>query len=479
MSQEEQNILFLSLRVACFATALGLPWALLFGWLFARRSFWGRSFLETTLTLPLVLPPIVTGYVLLSLLGRNSWLGRSLHTLQIDIPFTQYAAILAASIVSFPLLLRAVQIAIEHVDPKLEEAARTLGATSFQIFFQITLPLAWKGIIAGMLLAFTRSLGEFGATIIFAGNIPGQTQTLPLAIYSLDQAGTTQSEWMAQKLVWWMILLSLFATGLSRLLQRPTHHKPLKNKEHLENQKLTTTPKESFFVAPKASSDLRPREHFLQVECTYRHTAFSLRTKWETKAGITALCGPSGSGKTTTLHCIAGLYTPQSGHIQHNDLVFLDTHNTIDIPPEQRRIGMVFQEDRLFPHLTVQKNLLFGYKKCPIQSRTIHPQELIKQLHLESLLHRKPNTLSGGERQRVALARAFLMSPQLLLLDEPFNSLDPVRKKHLLQHVTHLHQRYGIPIVFVSHDERDIEQLAEFRIDITTVSSNMLEEKVG
>lgn len=184
---EEWQALALSARVGLTATVVALPFGIALGWLLARRRFPGRALLETALALPLVLPPVVTGYFLLVVLGQNGPVGAWLARAGVTVAFTWKAAAVASGVLGFPLLVRTIQVAMQAVDPGLESAARTLGAGPARVFLRITLPLAQHGILAGAVLAFARSVGEFGATVIFAGNIPGETRTLPLAIYTLLQ----------------------------------------------------------------------------------------------------------------------------------------------------------------------------------------------------------------------------------------------------------------------------------------------------
>ena len=196
MTAEEIQIVFFSLTMALFGTALILPPGVALGWLLARKQWPGKTLVETIVALPLVLPPVVTGLVLLRLLGRHGPIGGWLdRTFQTDVVFTWRAVIIALSVMSIPLLVRNARAAIEEVDPEMEQMARTLGSPEWRVFLFITLPLAKRGILAGMLLAFARSLGEFGATIMVAGNIPGQTTTLPVAIYQNVQLGQDASVW--------------------------------------------------------------------------------------------------------------------------------------------------------------------------------------------------------------------------------------------------------------------------------------------
>jgi molybdate transport system permease protein len=177
----------LSLWVACWATLLAVPLALWVAWVLARKRFWGKSALNAVVHLPLVLPPVVTGYLLLGLFGRNGAAGRLLDSIGLSLAFHWTGAVLAAIIMGFPLMVRAMRLAIEAVDPKLEEAAATLGAPRWSVFARVTLPLITPGILAGAVMGFAKAMGEFGATITFVANIPGQTQTLPSAIWAALQ----------------------------------------------------------------------------------------------------------------------------------------------------------------------------------------------------------------------------------------------------------------------------------------------------
>ena len=180
----------LSLKVAGWATLINLVLGVGVGYLLARARFPGRDVLDTFLTLPMVLPPTVLGYYLLVAIGRKSWLGTWLReSLGVNLIFTWQGAVIAASIVAFPLVFKPARAAFEAVDGQLEQAARVLGVSEVGVFFRVTLPLAWRGILAGLLLAFARAMGEFGATLMVAGSIPGKTQTLSVAVYEAVQAG--------------------------------------------------------------------------------------------------------------------------------------------------------------------------------------------------------------------------------------------------------------------------------------------------
>lgn len=181
--------LVLSLRVASVATLLSLASGLFAAWVLARHDFRGKSLFDALTTLPLVMPPTVLGYYLLVALGQQSPVGRFFNDIGWPLVFTWRGAALAAAVASFPLLVQAARAGFESVDPRLEDMARTLGRSEVSIFWRVTLPLAWRSILAGTVLAFARALGEFGVTLMVAGNIPGRTQTMAIAIYDLVQAG--------------------------------------------------------------------------------------------------------------------------------------------------------------------------------------------------------------------------------------------------------------------------------------------------
>jgi molybdate transport system permease protein len=196
MSGAEWQLVGFSLRMAFASLLLILPVGLALAWWLARKNWRGKALVETLVSLPLVLPPVVTGLVLLQLFGRRGPVGSWLHhTFNYDVVFTWRAVVLALATMSLPLFVRAVRTAFEEVDIKFEQLARTLGAGEWRVFFTITLPLAKRGVLAGTLLAFARALGEFGATIMVAGNIPGRTTTLPVAIYAAVQNGEDAHAW--------------------------------------------------------------------------------------------------------------------------------------------------------------------------------------------------------------------------------------------------------------------------------------------
>jgi len=215
---EEWAALALSLKVSFWAVFLSLPLALLVAWVLARREFRGKSLLSALVYLPLILPPVVTGYLLLLMFGRAGIIGEFLARFGIVLAFRWTGAALAAAIMGFPLMVRAIRLAIEAADPKLEAAAATLGAGPISRFILVTLPLIAPGILAGAVLGFAKAMGEFGATITFVANIPGQTQTLPSAIYAFLQVPGGESS--ALRLVGLSLFVALGAVLISEWLAR-------------------------------------------------------------------------------------------------------------------------------------------------------------------------------------------------------------------------------------------------------------------
>ncbi len=213
MNISDWQIVWFSIRTAFFAAILILPVGVFAAWLLARFSFRGKSLFETIITLPLVMPPVATGLILLRLVGRKGWFGSSLLEWSgINIVFTWKAVVLAMAVMSFPLLVRAARVAFEEVNPRLEQVAYSLGARPFRVFTSITLPLAKRGIIAGFVLAFARALGEFGATILVAGNIPGKTATLSVSIYNEIQLGHDEN---AFRLLFYSVVLAFVTLWVS------------------------------------------------------------------------------------------------------------------------------------------------------------------------------------------------------------------------------------------------------------------------
>ena len=218
MSSDDWQLVNFTAWVSALSTLAIVPPGIALAWLLARRDWFGKSLVETLVALPLVMPPIATGLILLKILGRRGPIGGWLHAhLGMDVVFTWRAVAIALGVMSFPLLVRAARVAFEEINPRLEQIARTLGASPWRVFWTITVPLARRGLLAGVLFAFARALGEFGATIMVAGNIPGETSTLSLAIYQSVQLGEDPR---AFRLLGISVVLAFAAVWSSELIQR-------------------------------------------------------------------------------------------------------------------------------------------------------------------------------------------------------------------------------------------------------------------
>ena len=209
LSPEELSALYLSAKVACFATLFCIPFAIALAWCLARYEFRLKFLVEAILQLPMVLPPVVLGYLLLILFGNKGWIGQYLHQMGIELAFNWKGAVLASMIVAFPLMVQPIRLSFQMMNQQLEHIAGSLGASPIKVFFSINLPLALPGILIGSILCFSRSLGEFGATMTFVGNIPDETRTIPIAIYSFLQQ--PEGEQMAMRLVTLSLILAFSA----------------------------------------------------------------------------------------------------------------------------------------------------------------------------------------------------------------------------------------------------------------------------
>jgi molybdate transport system permease protein len=413
----------------------------------------GKALIEGIFISPLVLPPTVVGFLLLLLFGRNGAIGQFLLQFDLTIIFTWQAAAITATVVSFPLMYKTALGAFEQIDANLLNAARTLGASEWQVFWRIMLPLAWPGILAGTILAFARALGEFGATLMLAGNIPGQTQTIPMAIYFAVEAGD-----MRQAAIWVLIILSLSLSVLTAVnfwtdLQRISRQS--NSSQKLESNFSQTA---SYFTT---KSTIKQPESGLCLKIFKPLSGFALDVGFDISPEVLGILGASGSGKSMTLRCIAGLETPSSGKIAVNGKVLFDSAEGINVPSKDRRIGFLFQNYALFPHLSVAQNVAFGLQHLSESDRKLRVQEQLISVQMSGLENRYPHELSGGQQQRVALARAIAPSPDLLLLDEPFSALDTHLRSQLERELMQTLANYRGITLFVSHNLEEVYRVCK------------------
>ncbi|MGL4622658.1 molybdate ABC transporter permease subunit [Chroococcidiopsis sp.] len=437
--------LWISLKTALFATSitflLGIAAAY---WMLGYRGKW-KSLFEGIFISPLILPPTVVGFLLLLLFGKNGALGKFLEPLNISVVFTWYAAVITATVVSFPLMYKTALGAFEQIDPNLQRAARTLGASEFTVFWRVNLPLALPGISAGTTLAFARALGEFGATLMLAGNIPGETQTLPMAIYFAVEAGAMNEAWLWSSII---LAISLSAIAAANFWQESrigvrSKERGVRERGRISNHQL-----------PIINYQLQITNSKLIVDIQKQLGNFQLNVSFNAGDRQTlGMLGASGAGKSMILQCIADIETPTKGRIVLNGRVLFDSERRINIPARDRRVAFLFQNYALFPHLTVTQNIAFGLPKG--MSKTKNKQQIEAQLaavQLQGLENRYPHQLSGGQQQRVALARALATQPEALLLDEPFSALDTHLRSQLEKQLISTLSTYPGITLFVTHN---------------------------
>jgi molybdate ABC transporter permease protein len=434
--------LYISLATTCAATV-----ATFFLGMAAARVMYDvrggfRAWMDGLLTLPLVLPPTVVGFFLLLIFGRRSFIGSALERVGITIAFSWPATVIAATVIAFPLMYRTTLGAFEQVNPTLLQAARTLGASEWVVFRRVLLPLAGPGVIAGTVLAFARALGEFGATLMLAGNIPGRTQTMPIAIFSSAEAGDMHSAFL------WVCLIVIFSLAIIRLLnvQRKT-----RRIERTEPDESATDASDQVHYAVVPNGSFKPPGG-LEVAVERSLENFTLRIALSAGQGSVGLLGPSGSGKSMTLRMIAGVSRPDRGRIVLNGRVLFDSATGENIPAAKRRVGLVFQDYALFPHLTVAENVGFGLSRFAKAERAARIWKQLEQMGIGELAHRYPGQISGGQRQRVAIARCMAMEPDALLLDEPFAALDPHLRRRTEEQLRSTLAGFKGAVVFVTHD---------------------------
>ena len=445
--------LWISLKSSAIATFftffLGIAAA---RWMLSTRIP-GKALIEGIFISPLVLPPTVVGFLLLLLFGRNGAIGQFLLKFDLTIIFTWQAAVITATVVSFPLMYKTALGAFEQIDTNLLNAARTLGASEGTVFWRIMLPLAWPGILAGTILAFARALGEFGATLMLAGNIPGQTQTIPMAIYFAVEAGD-----MRQAAIWVLIILSL-ALSVLTLVNYWTYLpriSPQPNPNYQRQSNLAQFSSQFTIKPPR-----KQLEGGLFLNIFKPLSGFALEVGFDIGQEVLGILGASGSGKSMTLRCIAGLETPNSGKIAVNGKVLFDSAEGINLPSKDRRIGFLFQNYALFPHLNVAQNIAFGLQHLSKSEQKFRVKEQLVSVQMLGMENRYPHELSGGQQQRVALARAIAPNPDLLLLDEPFSALDTHLRSQLERELMQVLANYRGITLFVSHNLEEVYRVCK------------------
>ncbi|MFJ5832792.1 ABC transporter permease [Streptomyces sp. NPDC093089] len=463
----------LSLLVSCWALGLSLFLGVPLAWLLARVPFPGKAVVRSLVLLPMVLPPTVGGVALLLAFGRRGLLGPWLESaFGITLPFHTSGAVLAATFVAMPFLVISLEGALGGLRPRYEETAASLGASPVRVFLTVTLPMVAPGLIAGAALTWARALGEFGATITFAGNLPGTTQTLPLQVYLLlqDEPEAATSVSLLLLAIAMAVLIALRGrwTGTPQE-RRPRPTPPTgpedaspspslpPSPEPLPAQGATESRESEGDTKPVPSSHIAPESGTRRWPLHAEVTGFT-RLVLDADAGTTiAVVGPNGAGKTTLLRALLGL-TPRA----HAALRLGETDVT-GLPPHRRRVAWVPQDGALFPHLTALANTAYGLRAqgVPRAEARREARAWLDRLGVGHLAHRRPAQLSGGQAQRVALARALAARPRLLVLDEPLAALDQTTRAHVRHTLrTHLAGFGGVCLI-VTHDPVEAVSLAD------------------
>ncbi|MGD9482779.1 ABC transporter permease [Streptomyces sp. TRM70308] len=432
----------LSLVVSGWALALSLLLGVPLAWLLARVPFRGKAVVRSLVLLPMVLPPTVGGVALLLGFGRRGLLGPWLEEwFGLTLPFRTAGAVVAATFVAMPFLVISLEGALAGLHRRYEETAASLGAAPLRVFGTVTLPMVAPGLAAGAALTWARALGEFGATITFAGNLPGSTQTLPLHVYLLlqdDPAAATSVS---------LLLLAIALAVLVALRGRFTG---------APSGRPRPAPDTAPDPAPRPPPGPAPRGEgswALHAEVT----GFT-RLVLDAAPGTTiAVVGPNGAGKTTLLRALLGLTDRAAARVRLGDA------EVGGRAPHRRGIAWVPQDGALFPHLSALANTAYGLRTrgVPRAEARAQARRWLDRLDVGHLAHRRPAQLSGGQAQRVALARALAARPRLLLLDEPLAALDQTtraRVRHLLRR--HL-DGFGGVCLLVTHDPVEAVALAD------------------
>lgn len=453
----------LSTVVSLWALGLSLVLGVPLAWLLARVPFKGKALVRSLVLLPMVLPPTVGGVALLLGFGRRGLLGPWLEdTFGITLPFHTSGAVLAATFVAMPFLVISLEGALGGLKQSYEETAASLGASPVRVFFTVTLPMVAPGLIAGAALTWARALGEFGATITFAGNLPGTTQTLPLQVYLLlqDQPEAATSVSLLLLAIAMGVLIALRGRWTGTPADRKAAEAPPVAEEPAPTASAATAepakPAEPAEPAAPDASGAAPRDGG-RWPLHAAVTGFN-RLTLDAEPGTTiAVVGENGAGKTTLLRALLGL-TPRA----HAELRLGDTDVTA-LPPHKRQVAWVPQDGALFPHLSALANTAYGLRarRVPRAEARAQARAWLDRLGVGHLAHRKPAQLSGGQAQRVALARALAARPRLLLLDEPLAALDQTtraRVRHTLR--THLAEFGGVCLI-VTHDPVEAVSLAD------------------
>ena len=462
-----QAALWLSIRTCLTATlvcvALGIPLALLLS-----RSWPGVRFARVLAILPMTMPPVVAGIALLATFGRRGVLGTYLEAWDAPIAFTTTAVVLAQVFVAMPYLVVTLEAALRSRNTQAETTARTLGAGPWRVLTQITLPLAAPALARGTALALGRSLGEFGATIAFAGSREGVTRTMPLAIYLEKESDTATALALAVVLIGMsFIIVGATTVDWSGLVGALLSGRRERAEQEVSSSSEPSSDEESDSDVPSSASTAsteppqgtgRGQDLHVTFELPERDVVVNL----EVEAGrTTALIGPNGSGKSTVCSVVAGLLDAENGHVVLGGRV-LDGPGGF-VRAGRRQVALLSQQPGVFTHMSVLGNVVFALR-CQGVSRaeaTRRARTELASVGAGHLASRSGGALSGGQAARVALARALATGPRLLVLDEPMAALDVTARQEMRRLVARRCAEEGLTLLLVTHDVLDLTALAE------------------
>lgn len=474
---------------AVVSVAIGFP----LGFLLATKQFTGQRVVRTLILLPLVLPPVVSGLALLYTWGRSAPLGAALTEAGLGLAYTTAAVIVAQIFVSMPFMVMSVETAVAAQGSRYELAAAELGATPARVFFTVSLPLLRPGIITGAVLCFARSLGEFGATLTFAGSLEGVTRTMPLQIYLVRESDPQSAIALSLLLVVVALLIIVLAyrSPHAPKLRRPAPLSPTSLGDADDGVDRTTGSQRSGVPEAATTTDAvtttgtmtttdavtttvaeatapsggLPRREFpadhptlnLHASLAERGSSLDITVP---SAATTAIIGRNGAGKSTLFQILTGALAADDGRLQIGDEVIFDLDAGIWPPIHARGIVHLAQNPMLFPHLNVIDNVAFGLRCRGVSKQEAHRrgQEMLDSLGVGFTSQRRPHAVSGGQAARIALARALVIDPTLLLLDEPLAALDVdvrIETRAVMRRVLK-----GRTAMLVTHDVEDVIRLA-------------------
>lgn len=461
--------LLTSTIAAMACVVLGFP----LGYLLATRTFRGQRVIRTLILLPLVLPPVVSGLALLYTWGRTAFLGSLLTDMGLGLAYTSAAVVFAQIFVALPFMVMSVETAVAARGQDFELAAAELGATPNRVFFHVTLPLLRQGIMTGAILCFARALGEFGATLTFAGSLSGVTRTMPLQIYLVRETDPQSAIALSLLLIAVALIIIVFA-------YRSPHAPRLRAPRLRGSQSVTPATDGTRAGGPQASggtvrADVSPPAGGVEPK-TASASTIHLRASVPERGldldlsfpagSTTALIGRNGAGKSSLFQIMTGALPAEAGSLRIGAETIFDLEFDKWPPIHARGIVHLAQTPLLFPHLSVLDNVAFGLKAQGHSTGEARrtAQDMLNRLGVGHCSARAPAAVSGGQAARIALARALVVDPKLLLLDEPLAALDVDVKvetrRVLAQALT------GRSAVIITHDAEDVTTLAATLVHI-------------